>query len=82
MYIIPKHYRGGLYQVLGIAQNTEDDAYVVVYVALTGADLPGPRMRVRPLDGKDGFLTPVDCGDGSHVIRFEYVGYETGAQNL
>lgn len=43
-----KHYKGGYYQVLGIAEHTETGERLVVYVALSGAHLPGPRMNVRP----------------------------------
>jgi hypothetical protein len=72
---IYRHYKGGLYQVLGIGQHTETDEIVVVYVALTGADLPGPRIRVRPMHGPDGFNTRVDLGDMTQE-RFTFVGSE------
>ena len=62
-----RHHKGGYYQVLGVAQHTETNELVVVYVSLTGANLPGPRMRVRPLCGPDGFLAPG---------KFEFVGSE------
>ena len=79
-----RHYKGGLYQILGIGQHTETNEIVVVYVALTGANLPGPRIRVRPLEGPEGFMTPVEGGvsyTGSlatrSVDRFTYIGTET-----
>jgi len=72
---IYRHYKGGLYQVLGVAQDSETEELVVVYVALTGADLPGPRMRVRPLHGEGGFSTYIKpTKDSNLVARFEYVG--------
>lgn len=64
-----KHYKGGYYQVLGIAEHTETKETMVVYIALTGADLPGPRMRVRPAYGEEGFFSRL-----GEVLRFEYVG--------
>ena len=68
-----RHYKGGLYQVLGVGAHSETEEKMVVYVALTGADLPGPRLRVRPLSL---WLDIVLWPDGSHRSRFEYVGIE------
>ena len=70
-----KHYKGGYYQVLGIAQHSETKELMVVYISLSGAHLPGARMRVRPLTGKDGFLTPAEFEEGYYTTRFNYVGY-------
>lgn len=67
-----RHYKGGYYQVLGIAAHTETDELMVVYVSLTGAHLPGPRMRIRPLE----MWLDVVTHEGKHVPRFEYVGLE------
>jgi hypothetical protein len=67
-----RHFRGGLYQVLGVGQHTETNELVVIYVALSGPDLPGPRIRVRPLDGHpDSFLSKHD-GEP----RFTFIGSE------
>ena len=78
-----KHHGGGFYQVLGVGQHTETGELVVVYVSLTGAHMPGPRLRVRPLEGPEGFTTEVwkitddpDPGFGKYVARFEHVGNE------
>lgn len=68
-----RHYKGGLYQVLGVAAHSETEERMVVYVSLTGIDLPGPRLRVRPLHT---WLDVVEWPDGEHRPRFEYVGLE------
>jgi hypothetical protein len=68
-----RHYKGGLYQVLGVGAHSETDERMVVYVSLTGAELPGPRLRIRPFDL---WFDIVQWPDGSHRSRFEYVGLE------
>lgn len=70
---IYKHYRHGYYQVLGVGQHTETDELMVVYVALTGAHMPGPRMRIRPLAM---FQEGIEVAPGQWVHRFQYVGDE------
>jgi hypothetical protein len=71
-----RHYKGGQYQVLGIGEHTETGERLVVYVALTGANLPGPRIRLRPVmmfigvaeNGQKRFVYEPDLveeGDGS-----------------
>ena len=68
------HYKGGLYQVLGVGQHTETNERVVVYVALTGAHMPGPRIRVRPIEM---FLSEVEWpNEGGLGPRFQWVGDE------
>jgi len=69
---IYRHYKGDLYLVLGLAQHSETDEICVVYVSMN-PDLPGPRMRVRPLDGPAGFRATVGPGDPGE-LRFTYVG--------
>lgn len=69
---IYRHYKGGLYLLIGVGQHTETNEWLVVYVALTGAHLPGPRIRIRPLGM---FLDEISLGD-STALRFEYVGFE------
>lgn len=68
-----RHYKGGYYQVLGVGEHTETHERVVVYVALD-ASLPGPRIRVRPLNGPEGF-----CAPASGMVRFTYIGSEVSA---
>ena len=70
------HYKGGFYKVLGVAEHTETHERVVVYISLTGIDRPGPRMRVRPLFGPEGFMTPVKGENGQETARFWYLGTE------
>ena len=71
---IYKHYKGGYYQVLGIGEHTETGERMVVYIALTGIHLPGPRMRIRPLVGPEGWNTPVIDVLSNVMERFVYVG--------
>jgi len=63
---IYKHYKGGYYQILGVAAHSETGEEMVVYVSLD-ATQPGPRMRVRPRYGVNGFQL-----EG----KFEYIGTE------
>lgn len=42
-----RHYKGGIYQVLGLAEHSETGEKLVIYVSL--APLPGPRIRARPV---------------------------------
>lgn len=74
---IYRHYKGGHYQVLGVAQHTENNDLLVIYISLEGIYMAGPRMRARPLTGTDGFTT-LAMDDGHLVPRFSYVGNEIG----
>ena len=66
-----QHYKGGYYQLIGVAEHTETNEKMVVYVSL--AVLPGSRLRVRPLKMFQELLA---WPDGGHRPRFDYVGYE------
>lgn len=80
---IYKHYKGGYYQVLGVARHSETDEKMAVYVSLTR---PGPRMHVRPLamfteeveiavsHSFGGAIQPLVTH--RKVLRFEYIGDE------
>ena len=68
-----RHFKGGLYQCLGIAAHSETNERMVVYVSLTGANLSGPRLRVRPLSMWNEI---VDWPKGGRHARFMYVGEE------
>lgn len=57
-----RHYKGNLYEVLGVARHSETDEHVVVYTALYGER----GLWVRPLDM---FLESVTI-NGEDVPRF------------
>lgn len=67
---IYRHYKGGLYLVLGLAQHSETAERLVAYVPLSVQ--VGPRIMVRPYDM---FLETVKV-NGEQRPRFEYVGEE------
>ena len=67
-----RHYKGGLYQAIGIGRNTETEELMVAYISLTGAHLPGPRLNFRPAAM---WFEQVEV-DGKKVPRFEYIGIE------
>ena len=46
---IYKHYKGGYYQVLGVAAHSETDEMMVVYVSLTGIEMPGATSKSTSL---------------------------------
>lgn len=73
---IYKHYKGGFYVLLGAAEHTETGEEMAVYVSLTGAHLPGPRMRVRPVSEFIGEVNTADSQTANPVKRFEHVGLE------
>jgi hypothetical protein len=62
---IYKHYKGNLYEVIGVAQHSETLEYLVIYKTLYG-DFS---TWVRPLDM---FLETVGK-EGKQVARFEFV---------
>lgn len=64
---IYKHYKGGMYKVLGVAKSSEDYSDVVVYEALY--DNPMSKLWVRPLED---FLSEVEV-EGKKVKRFEFI---------
>lgn len=61
-----RHYKGNLYEVLGVARHSETEAEFVVYRALYGDG----GLWIRP---KEMFLETVVI-DGQAVKRFEYAG--------
>lgn len=75
-----RHYKGGYYQVLGVARHSETNELMVVYVSLTGAHLPGPRMCVRPADMFGEDVPDPNSTLAVYVPRFEYVGEEIPAE--
>lgn len=65
---IYKHFKGGMYRVIGVAKHSETLEDLVIYEALY--DNPKSKFWVRPLEN---FLEEVELG-GKKVLRFEYVG--------
>jgi hypothetical protein len=61
-----KHYKGGEYEVIGVAKHSETLEDMVVYRALYGDN----QIWVRPLKM---FMEDVEI-DGQKIPRFEYLG--------
>ena len=61
-----RHFKGGLYEVLGVAKHSETEEELVVYRPLYGDG----GLWVRPLAM---FLDTVTAG-GAEVPRFQYLG--------
>lgn len=70
---IYEHYEGGLYWYVGLSEHTETHERTHVYLSLTGAHMPGPRLRNRPADM---FEEPVPWPDGTLKPRFIHIGDE------
>ena len=62
-----RHYKGKIYQVLGIATHTETLEFYVMYEALY--DKPGSKYWVRPYDM---FIETVEV-NGKVIPRFEKI---------
>ena len=62
---IYKHYKGNLYEVLGVARHSETEEQHVVYKTLYG----DYSMWIRPLAM---FIEQIEV-DGQRVARFEFV---------
>ena len=63
-----KHYKGKLYEVIGIARHSETLEELVVYRALYQVD--GENLWVRPMKM---FLEEVEI-EGKKMPRFEFLG--------
>lgn len=63
-----RHYKGGMYEVMGVAHHTETEESFALYRALPPSPHP-PTLRVRPLEM---FLEHVQV-DGVAVPRFERI---------
>ena len=69
-----RHYKGGIYEVVGEARHSETHEELVVYVAQTSsAEFPAGTTWVRP---KKMFSEEVDF-EGERVARFSRVGEGT-----
>ncbi|MGB2259537.1 MAG: DUF1653 domain-containing protein [Porticoccaceae bacterium] len=62
---IYKHYKGNLYEVLGVARHSETEEQHVVYKTLYG----DYSMWIRPLEM---FVEQIEV-EGKQVARFEFV---------
>ena len=69
---IYRHYKGKYYLVLGIAQHSETQERLVVYVPLY--EHGGAAMSVRPLD----MFCESFMWEGVKQKRFQYIGSEFG----
>lgn len=65
-----KHYKGGLYMLLGQATHSETGEQLIAYVQLSGKQ--GSKIWVRPYDSFVGEVTV----DGVRKPRFGYLGME------
>jgi hypothetical protein len=70
-----RHYKGGIYLCLGVGEHSETGERLVVYVSLD-ATRPGLRMRLRPVDGSNGWMNRIAWPDGVTRQRFVYIGDE------
>lgn len=68
-----RHYKGSLYEVLGVAEYTETGEAVVVYKALYGER----KLWVKPVDN---FCDVLKTKKGS-VLRFKYLGSSREEKN-
>lgn len=64
------HYKGKLYEVIGVGRHSETLEELVVYRQLYKSDFPKGTLWVRP---KKMFLEKVEV-DGKKVPRFKYIG--------
>lgn len=65
-----QHYKGKMYEVIGVAHHSETMQELVVYKALYRTDFGDDSLWVRP---KDMFVEQVVV-EGQQQPRFRYVG--------
>ncbi len=65
-----QHYKGGMYEVLGVVHHSESLEELVLYKQLYVSNFPIGTLWVRPLKM---FLESVEL-DGKKVPRFKYLG--------
>ncbi len=66
-----RHFKGNLYEVVGVARYSEDiEQQFVVYKALYARQFPEGQLWVRPYDM---FNEEIER-DGKRMKRFEYIG--------
>lgn len=61
-----RHYKGGLYEVIGVARHSETEEWLAVYQPQYGER----GLWVRPLT----MFTELVTADGQSVPRFQYQG--------
>lgn len=66
-----RHFKGGTYRIVAVAQHTEGEGLLVVYQACERGGL-----WARPLTGPKGFLTPE--GDQPRFVLLERDGRGVG----
>ena len=64
-----RHFKGKIYEVLGVARHSETLEEMVVYKALYSSDFGRDALWIRPLDL---FLKTVEK-DGEAIERFTYM---------
>lgn len=69
---IYRHYKGGIYEVIELACNSETLEWYVVYVSKERSDQDLPSVWVRPYEM---FIETVEV-DGSKMQRFEKIDDE------
>ena len=62
-----KHYKGNLYEVLGISRHSETLEELVVYKALYQTE--GENLWVRPIKM---FTETIEI-NGEHILRFQFI---------
>lgn len=45
-----RHYKGGMYKVIGVGRHTETDKVYVIYKALYGTRKERKKLHIRPYD--------------------------------
>jgi hypothetical protein len=75
-YGVYRHYKNKLYLVLGVGEHTETGEVAVVYIPLYEQPAGSLPLRIRPLNGPEGFFTMVTA-NGQNRPRFTYIGTRT-----
>lgn len=65
-----RHYKRGMYEVIGVARHSETEEELVVYRQLYPSKFPKGTLWARP---KKMFLEEVEI-KGGKVPRFKYIG--------
>ncbi len=66
-----RHYKGNLYEVIGVGRHSETMEVLVVYKAMYATEVyEEGALWIRPLS----MFTETVVADGKEVPRFEYIG--------